>query len=113
MLCSRQGIIIHNRTSTGIFKYVYSAGRLKRRLNGGVLGPLFYIHAIVHTVVLILKCTYEKGGVENVTNFFSLRRSIDLVELVRAMIFFSISLRSAGKINAKNPSICSRRPALY
>ena len=47
------------------------------------------------------------------TNFFSLRRSIDLVELVRAMIFFSISLRSAGKINAKNPSICSRRPALY
>ena len=47
------------------------------------------------------------------TNFFSLRRSIDLVELVRAMIFFSISLRSAGKINAKTPSICSRRPALY
>ena len=47
------------------------------------------------------------------TNFFSLRKSIDLVELVRAMIFFSISLRSAGKINAKNPSICSRRPALY
>ena len=48
------------------------------------------------------------------TNFFSLRKSIDLVELVRrAMIFFSISLRSAGKINAKNPSICSRPTALY
>ena len=43
------------------------------------------------------------------TIFLSLRRSIDLVELVRAMIFFSISLRSAGKINinAKNSTLVS------
>ena len=39
----------------------YSAGGLKRRLNGGVLGPLFYIHAIVHTVVLI-SVHMKKGG---------------------------------------------------